>query len=236
EHLGVKRIVLVGHSTGGMLAARYALLYPGESSRWCSSIRSVWRTGRASASPGAAWTPGTREAGAADDRAEGQHRDRQGRRPAGAEEEARELSEPRPRGCPAVSARDPRRVSRARACAADPGSGAVPPGAAEGNQIASASTTYRTGKNTRTVAKASSLRRSSRRGACRGRQSRVGGAVPLGFVGACCEGLAFVLLESHTRPRLRPKRLTLSAHAASNAGGAVCSSQRATGLLRANQH
>jgi len=30
EHLGVKRIVLVGHSTGGMLAARYALLYPGE--------------------------------------------------------------------------------------------------------------------------------------------------------------------------------------------------------------
>src|SRR5207253_10748367 len=79
-----------------------------------------------------------REAGVADDRAEGQHRDRQGRRPAGAEEEARELSEPRPRGCPAISARDPRRISRARTCAADPGSGAVPPGAAEGNQIASA--------------------------------------------------------------------------------------------------
>src|SRR5437660_10613553 len=30
EHLGVQRILLLGHSTGGMLAARYALLYPGE--------------------------------------------------------------------------------------------------------------------------------------------------------------------------------------------------------------
>ena len=28
EHLGVQRIILLGHSTGGMLAARYALLYP----------------------------------------------------------------------------------------------------------------------------------------------------------------------------------------------------------------
>src|SRR5439155_19691959 len=28
EHLGVGRIALLGHSTGGMLAARYALLYP----------------------------------------------------------------------------------------------------------------------------------------------------------------------------------------------------------------
>ncbi len=28
--LGVERPVLVGHSTGGMLAARYALMYPGE--------------------------------------------------------------------------------------------------------------------------------------------------------------------------------------------------------------
>ena len=28
EHLGVRRVILLGHSTGGMLAARYALLYP----------------------------------------------------------------------------------------------------------------------------------------------------------------------------------------------------------------
>jgi pimeloyl-ACP methyl ester carboxylesterase len=36
---------------------------------------------------------------------------RTGRGPAGAEEEAWELSEPWPRGCPALSARNPRRVS-----------------------------------------------------------------------------------------------------------------------------
>jgi len=28
EHLGVRRVILLGHSTGGMLAARYVLLYP----------------------------------------------------------------------------------------------------------------------------------------------------------------------------------------------------------------
>src|ERR1700704_1896461 len=28
DHLGVQRVTLLGHSTGGMLAVRYALLYP----------------------------------------------------------------------------------------------------------------------------------------------------------------------------------------------------------------
>ena len=41
--------VLIAHSTGGMMAARYALMYPGASRRLFSSIRSGSRTGRRSA-------------------------------------------------------------------------------------------------------------------------------------------------------------------------------------------
>jgi hypothetical protein len=51
--------------------------------------------------------------------------------------------------------------------------------------------------------------------------TRVGSAVPLGLVGGCCEEFAFVRPSrrvAHTA-RLRPKRLTLSAPAASNAEG-----------------
>jgi len=60
EHLGVARIALLGHSTGGMLAAGTRCSIRSKSSSWCSSTPSVWRIGRRSAHPGAASTSGTR--------------------------------------------------------------------------------------------------------------------------------------------------------------------------------
>ncbi|WP_312240540.1 alpha/beta hydrolase [Pantoea sp.] len=33
QHLGVKKAIIMGHSTGGMLATRYALMYPGETEK-----------------------------------------------------------------------------------------------------------------------------------------------------------------------------------------------------------
>lgn len=41
ESLGIDRPVLVGHSTGGLIAMRYALLYRIRWRRWCWSIRSA---------------------------------------------------------------------------------------------------------------------------------------------------------------------------------------------------
>ncbi|MGA4816580.1 alpha/beta hydrolase [Pseudomonas aeruginosa] len=59
EQLGAARASVIGHSMGGMLATRYALLYPRQVERRCWSTPSVWRTGRPLARPGAASTTGT---------------------------------------------------------------------------------------------------------------------------------------------------------------------------------
>ena len=44
--LGVEKPIIMGHSMGGMLAMRYVISFPGETSAWCWSTRSAWRTGR----------------------------------------------------------------------------------------------------------------------------------------------------------------------------------------------
>ena len=46
DSLGVEKAIVMGHSMGGMLATRYALIYPARRRRWCWSTRSGWRTGR----------------------------------------------------------------------------------------------------------------------------------------------------------------------------------------------
>ena len=57
--LGIQKATLLGHSTGGMLATRYALQYPSKSSNWRWSTRLAWKTGKPSACPTAASINGT---------------------------------------------------------------------------------------------------------------------------------------------------------------------------------
>ena len=54
--LGVKDPIVIGHSTGGMLSFRYALMYPRETGPSLPSIQSAWRTGRRRA---CRWPPST---------------------------------------------------------------------------------------------------------------------------------------------------------------------------------
>lgn len=48
---GVSKATVIGHSMGGMLAARYAINYPQRSSNWYWSTPSAWKTGRPPACP-----------------------------------------------------------------------------------------------------------------------------------------------------------------------------------------
>jgi len=44
DHLGVGRVAVLGHSTGGMTAARFTLMNPDRVTTWSWRIRSAWST------------------------------------------------------------------------------------------------------------------------------------------------------------------------------------------------
>ena len=53
--LGIGKATVMGHSTGGMLAIRYALMYPAEVDRLVLVDPVGWKIGRPRACPGRAW-------------------------------------------------------------------------------------------------------------------------------------------------------------------------------------
>jgi len=59
EQIGVDKVTVMGHSMGGMLATRYALLYPDQVEQLVMVNPIAWRTGKPSAYPTRASTPGT---------------------------------------------------------------------------------------------------------------------------------------------------------------------------------
>ncbi len=202
ESLGIDRATVIGHSTGGMLAVRYGLMYPQETQQlvlvnpigledwkakgvpalsvddwyarelkttadgirryeqatyyagqwspsyeqWVQMLAGMYRgpgQGPGGVELGTALRHDLHAAGAvrirpasgtdtAAHRPQGHDRDREGRRAAGGAVEDRPLSGAGQGHTAGHSARDARRVSRPRACAANAGSGGVPCGAPQG--------------------------------------------------------------------------------------------------------
>ncbi len=56
ESLGITRAIVMGHSTGGMLAIRYGLAFPADTERLVLVDPWAWKTGAPRACRGRAWT------------------------------------------------------------------------------------------------------------------------------------------------------------------------------------